>query len=183
MPISIRKHVRSETLLFVLSGAALVAVFGGGLAAPAPDASSVPSGRLDEVPVIATTPLRGAAIDVDKISSNVGTPAESGGCTSTSTITYESSVPGKFASLPGSLWILERNANLHEVLIQAYLPGDDNPLQSAAGSELLPDGGLVIGDRFGAHAQPLANLGQIVAVCQNYGLATRRTTTAVPPGR
>jgi hypothetical protein len=167
MPISIRKHVRSETLLFVLSGAALVAVFGGGLAAPAPNASSVPSGRLDEVPVIATTPLRGEAIDVDKISSNVDTPADSEGCTSTSTITYDSNVPGKFASLPGSMWILEWNANPHELLIRAHLPGDDNELQSAAGSELLLDGGLMIGDRFGAHAQPLANLGQIVAVCQH----------------
>jgi hypothetical protein len=167
MPISIRKHVRSETLLFVLSGAALVAVFGGGLAATAPDASSVPSDRLDEVPVIATTPLPGAMIDADRISSNVDTPADSGGCTSTATITYESNVPGKFASLPGPLWIPERNANPHEVLIQAHLPGDDNQLQSAAGSELLLDGGLMIGDRFGAHAQPLANLGQIVAVCQH----------------
>jgi hypothetical protein len=167
MPISIRKHVRSETLLFVLSGAALVAVFGGGLAAPAPDANSVPSGRLDEVPVIATTPLRGAAIDVDKISSNVDTPADSGGCTSTSTITYESNVPGKFASLSGSLSIPERNVNPHELLIQAHLPGDDSQLQSAAGSELLLDGGLMTGDRFGAHAQPLANLGLIVAVCQH----------------
>jgi hypothetical protein len=151
MPISIRKHVRSETLLFVLSGAALVAVFGGGLAATAPDASSVPSDRLDEVPVIATTPLPGAMIDADRISSNVD----------------ESNVPGILASLPGSLWILERNANPHEVLIQAHQPGDENQLQSAAGSELLLDGGLMIGDRFGAHAQPLANLGQIVAVCQH----------------
>jgi hypothetical protein len=167
MPISIRKHVRSETLLFVLSGAALVAVFGGGSAAPAPDASSVPSGRLDEVPVIASTPLRGAAIDVDKISSNVDAPADTGGCTSTSKITYESNVPGNFAPLPASLWILERNANPHEVLIQAHLPGDDNQLQSAAGSELLLDGGLMIGDRFETHTQPLANLGQIVAVCQH----------------
>jgi hypothetical protein len=78
MPISIRKHVRSETLLFVLSGAALVAVFGGGLAAPAPAASSVPSDRLDEVPVIATTPPPGATIDVDKISSNVDSPVSVG---------------------------------------------------------------------------------------------------------
>jgi hypothetical protein len=74
MPISIRKHVRSETLLFVLSGAALVAVFGGGWAVPAPAASSVPSDRLDEVPTIATTPLPGATIDAGEIpSSNVDT--------------------------------------------------------------------------------------------------------------
>jgi hypothetical protein len=167
MPISMRKHVRSETLLFVLSGAALVAVFGGGSAAPALDASSVPSGRLDEVPLIETTPLPGAPIDVDKMLSKVDTPADSGRCASTSTITYESNVRGKFASLPGSLWILERNANPQEVLIQAHLPGDDNQLQSAAGSELFLDGGLMIGERFGPHAQPLANLGQIAAVCQH----------------
>ena len=73
MPISIRKHVRSETVLFVLSGAALVAVFGGGVAAPVADASSVPSARFDEVPVIATTPLPGATNDFDKLSSNADT--------------------------------------------------------------------------------------------------------------
>jgi hypothetical protein len=96
MPIPKRKHLRSETLLFVLSGAALVVVF-----APVPGASSTRSDRLDEVPVVATTPQPGATIDADRIPSGVDTPAASRGCTSTSAITYESGVCGEIGVAAG----------------------------------------------------------------------------------
>jgi hypothetical protein len=65
MATSKRKQVRPETLLFVLSGAALVVVLaGGGMAAPAPAAGSTASDRLDDVPVIAATLQPGATIEV-----------------------------------------------------------------------------------------------------------------------
>jgi hypothetical protein len=52
-------------------------------------------------------------------------------------------------------------------------------IRVAAGSELLLDGGLMIGDRFGAHAQPLL-LWNVKAVLEERQRQKHRTSQVTP---